>query len=248
MGEIMSKRLDGMLGLVTGASSGIGRAIALGLASEGAFVILNGRDKSKLAEVEREIIQISGQTQAAVIAADLEQEREVLRLAAAVQKQYGRLDILINSAGLTLSSTVEATATGEWDRLMAVNARAPFLLCRELVELLKQSEAGRIVNISSVVGVKGYALQCAYTASKHALRGFSIALAEELNSSGVRVHVICPGGVDTPMVSRVRPDIAKEDLISPEEIADWAVMLCCARGNGVVDEIRIRRAVSGPWF
>ena len=131
---------------------------------------------------------------------------------------------------------------------MTVNVRGPFLLCRQLLGLLKQSKAGRIVNISSVVGIKGYALQCAYTASKHALRGLSIALAEELKETHVRVHVLCPGGVDTDMVSRVRPDIPKEDLIDPEEIAELVLYLCTHQGNAVVDELRIRRRTSGPWF
>jgi NADP-dependent 3-hydroxy acid dehydrogenase YdfG len=114
--------------------------------------------------------------------------------------------------------------------------------------LLRAAKVAHIVNISSVVGVKGYPLQSAYTASKHALRGMSIALAEELRGSAVRVHVICPGGVDTEMAGRVRPDIDKTELIGPSEIAELVLYLVAHEGNAVVDEIHVRRVTSRPWF
>ncbi len=131
---------------------------------------------------------------------------------------------------------------------MQVNARAPFILCREALPLLGESEAGYIINIGSVVGVKGYPLQSAYTSSKHALRGMTISLAEELRGSSVRVHLVCPGGVNTEMVGSVRPDIKKEDLIEPDEIAELVLYLVTHKGNAVMDELHIRRAVSAPWF
>ena len=98
-----------------------------------------------------------------------------------------------------------------------------------------------------MVGVKGYAGQIAYTASKHALRGMSIALAKELRDTNIRVHVICPGGVETEMITQVRPDIPKEELIAPQEIADLILYLVTHRGNAVVDELHIRRTSSMPW-
>jgi NAD(P)-dependent dehydrogenase (short-subunit alcohol dehydrogenase family) len=155
---------------------------------------------------------------------------------------------LVNNAGITHSGALSETASETWDRLMAVNARGPFLLCREALPLLREAPRGCIINISSVVGVKGYARQTAYTASKHALRGFSIALAEELRETRIRVHVVCPGGVATEMVSRVRPDIAPEELIAPEEIAELVLYLASHQGNAVMDEIRLRRATAAPWF
>lgn len=239
----MADRLKDKVALVTGASRGIGRAAAAALAGEGAQVVMTARDRGRL---ETAAAAIGGQT--TVAAADLSDEAAVLDLAAGITERLGRLDILVNNAGITLSAPLEATSALDWDRLMAVNARAPFLLCRQLLPLLKASPAGRIINISSVVGVKGYPLQSAYTASKHALRGMSIALAEELRDTPVRVHVICPGGVDTDMVGRVRPDIPKEDLIAPEEIAEMVLYLCTHTGNAVIDELRPRRHTSGPWF
>jgi NAD(P)-dependent dehydrogenase (short-subunit alcohol dehydrogenase family) len=114
--------------------------------------------------------------------------------------------------------------------------------------MLRKSQAAYIINIASVVGVKGYPLQSAYTSSKHALRGMSISLAEELRDSNIRVHVLCPGGVDTGMVGNVRPDIKKEDLIGPDEIAELVVYLVTHKGNAVIDELHIRRATAAPWF
>jgi NAD(P)-dependent dehydrogenase (short-subunit alcohol dehydrogenase family) len=122
------------------------------------------------------------------------------------------------------------------------------LLTRQCLPLLKQAPQATIVNIASVVGVKGYPKQSAYTASKHALRGWSIALAEEMRDTNVRVHVLCPGGVDTDMVSSVRPDIPKDALIAPEEIAELVAYCFTHKGNAVVDEFRIRRSASAPWF
>jgi len=113
---------------------------------------------------------------------------------------------------------------------------------------LKKAEAAYIINIASVVGVKGYPLQSAYTASKHALRGMTMSLAEELADSNVRVHLLCPGGVDTDLIKKVRPDIKKDELMQPDEIAELVVYLVTHKGNAVIDELHIRRAASKPWF
>jgi 3-oxoacyl-[acyl-carrier protein] reductase len=164
------------------------------------------------------------------------------------REKCGRLDILINNAGITHSAKFDETRTEDLDRCWAINARAPFLLCREALPLLRQAETGFIVNISSVVGVKGYPLQSAYTASKHALRGMTMSLAEELRGTNIRVHVVCPGAVDTGMVGNVRPDINTADLIGPEEVAELVLYLVTRRGNAVVDELHIRRAAAAPWF
>jgi len=242
----MKEDLNGKVALVTGASRGIGKHIALRLASCGAMVVLTARNKALLNAAAE---QITDQNGAAIVAtAELTDEDSIKNLVKTVGDKAGRLDILINNAGITHSALLEETATEAWDRVMQINARAPFILCREALPLLRQSPRGCIVNISSVVGVKGYAKQGAYTASKHALRGMSISLAEELRDTNIRVHVLCPGAVDTDMAGGVRPDIKKEDLIDPEEIAELVEYLVTHKGNAVMDELRIRRAASGPWF
>ena len=242
----MAARLAGKVAMVTGGSRGIGRAIAVALGGDGATVVLAARSVAKLKETAELVRRAGGRAESVVT--ELTDEQSIKGLVATTREKFGRLDILVNNAGITHSARLEQTRTEDWDRCWAVNARAPFILCREALPLLKQAEAATIVNISSVVGVKGYPLQSAYTASKHALRGMTISLAEEMRGTNVRVHVICPGGVDTEMVQRVRPDIAKDELIGPEEIAELVLYLVTHKGNAVMDELRIRRATSSPWF
>jgi len=242
----MEKKLTGQVALVTGASRGIGRAIAVMLAQQGAMVIAAARNQAALENVVGEIKEQGGQAKSIVF--DLTDEQSIKALVEKIEAELGRLDILVNNAGLAYSALFENTVTEDFDRVMATNVRGPFILTRQCLPMLKQAERGFIINISSVVGIKGYPHQSAYTASKHALRGMSISLAEELRNTAVRVHVLCPGGVDTDMVSNVRPDINKDELIAPEEIAELVRYLVTHKGNGIVDEIHIRRATSGPWF
>ena len=242
----MAGRLTDKVAIVTGASRGIGRAISVALGAEGATVVLAARAHDELAATAAQVVEVGGAAE--IVPTELSDETAIQGLVQATAARFGRLDILINNAGVTHSAPLDQTRTEDLDRCWAINARAPFILCREALPLLKQAERGTIVNISSVVGIKGYPLQSAYTASKHALRGMSISLAEELRGTQVRVHVICPGGVDTEMVSRVRPDINKDELIGPDEIAELVVYLVTHRGNAVVDELHIRRATSSPWF
>jgi len=242
----MGERLDGKVAIVTGGSRGIGRAIAVALGAQGATLVLAARSPAKLDETANLVRRAGGRAETVVT--KLTEEGSIRSLVALVADKFGRLDVLINNAGITHSAPLEQTQTEDLDRCWAVNARAPFILCRQALPLLKQAEQATIINISSVVGVKGYPLQSAYTASKHALRGMTISLAEEMRGTSVRVHVICPGGVDTDMVQHVRPDIKKQDLIGPDEIADLVLYLVTHKGNAVVDELHVRRAVSSPWF
>jgi len=242
----MPRRLAGKVAIVTGASRGIGRAISIALAKEAATVVLAARSIKKLRETAQQVTQAEGYAE--IVVTDLTEEKSIKNLVKVTGKKFGRLNILVNNAGITHSAKLQETKTKDWERCFQVNARAPFLLCREALPLLKKADTAHIVNIASVVGVKGYPLQSAYTASKHALRGMTISLAEELKGSNIRVHLLCPGGVDTELVQKVRPDIKKEDLIQPEEIAELVVYLVTHKGNAVIDELHIRRAASSPWF
>jgi NAD(P)-dependent dehydrogenase (short-subunit alcohol dehydrogenase family) len=216
------------------------------LAGEGAAVVLTARSIEKLKETADMVTEVSGK--ADVVVTELANENSIKNLVEVTNRNFGRLDILVNNAGVTHSAKLEDTKTSDWDRCYKVNARAPFILCREALPLLKKSEAAYIINIASVVGVKGYPLQSAYTASKHALRGMTMSLAEELADSNVRVHLLCPGGVDTDLIEKVRPDIKKDELMQPDEIAELVVYLVTHKGNAVIDELHIRRAASKPWF
>jgi NAD(P)-dependent dehydrogenase (short-subunit alcohol dehydrogenase family) len=242
----MSKQLASKVAIVTGASRGIGRAISIALAQEAATVVLAARSTEKLHEVAEKVTKAGGKPE--IVVTELTEEESIKNLVKTTNEKFSRLDILINNAGVTHSAKLEQTATEDWQHCINVNARAPFILCREALPLLKKSQASYIINIASVVGVKGYPLQSAYTSSKHALRGMTISLAEELKGSNIRVHLLCPGGVDTDMVGSVRPDIKKDELINPEEIAELVLYLVTHKGNAVIDELHIRRAISTPWF
>jgi len=242
----MGKPLAGKVAIVTGASRGIGRAISVALAREAATVVLAARSIQKLQETADQVTKAGGK--ADIVVTELTEEESIKSLVKVTNEKFSRLDILVNNAGVTHSARLEETATEDWQRCMQINARAPFILCREALPLLKKAAAGYIINIASVVGVKGYPLQSAYTSSKHALRGMTISLAEELRGSNIRVHLLCPGGVDTDLVQKVRPDIKRDELMQPEEIAELVVYLVTHKGNAVIDELHIRRATSTPWF
>ncbi|MBN8215776.1 MAG: SDR family NAD(P)-dependent oxidoreductase [Spirochaetes bacterium] len=230
--------------LVTGASRGIGKAIAKRLAIGGARLALVGRGLRGLEEASRELGPTGGE--ALLLPYDLTEASSYPRILKAILERWGRLDALVNNAGIAETAPFESETPDAWDRLLAVNARAPFFLTQAVLPELRKTK-GRIVNIASVVAHTGYAQQAAYSASKHALLGWTKALARELVSDGVRVHIIAPGGVATEMVSRMRPDIRPEELIQPEEVAEAVAYLLSMNGRGVVDEIQLRRADKTPF-
>jgi 3-oxoacyl-[acyl-carrier protein] reductase len=267
--------LSGKVALVTGAGRGIGRCIALNLARSGASLSLTARTLADLETVRAEIEAEGGI--AASFPADVCIEADVTSLLERTMQRFGRLDIVVNNAGVGVFKPLVETTAEEWDRIMAVNARGPFLVCRAAIPFLRHrprqpnlDDEGRgrgappgdpvggrtglggqprstIINIASVVAVKGYADQTAYSASKHALLGMSKALAREVQRDGIRVHVISPGGVDTELIARARPDLGPADLMQPQEIADIVLFLVTRDGNAVIDEINVRRERSTPW-
>lgn len=232
--------LQGRTAVITGASGGIGRSLAIALAREGVNLLITGRNEHRLNHLKTQLEQKGIRAEA--LAVDITVSGAPVRIVDAALRLGGGLDILINNAGLGDAASIIETDEEMWDSLMNTNAKAPFFLCREAIPHLKKSNAAAIINISSVVGRKGYVNQAAYTASKHALTGFTKVLAQEVQSDGIRVHLIAPGGVATEMVTRVRPDLDVSELIQPDEIAEIVVFLLKHRGNAVVDEINIRRS------
>ncbi len=238
-------KLAGKTALITGASRGIGRAIALRLSEAGVKTALVGRNKNSLITVKEEIEKEGGK--ARIYQFDLASVSEIGGLVKRVAEDFGGIDILVNNAGLADSKPFEKTTEAEWDRIFTVNAKAPFFLCKEALPYLVKSGNAGIINITSVVAKKGYPDQSVYSASKHALYGLSKALAKELQERGIKIHTVGPGGVATEMVTRVRPDIKSDNLIQPEAIAEIVVFLLTLGGNAVVDEIDVRRAGKTPW-
>lgn len=239
----MQNKLKGKTYLITGATRGIGKSIAEVLSAHGAGVVLSGRDESLLKKLSD---SLEG-SNVHCCPADLTKEQDCIRLAESIQKLDLSLDGLINNAGVGVFGPTEETSTQSWDTVMAVNARAPFILSRECIPLLRNNGGGHIINIASVVANKGYPNQSTYAASKHALLGFSKSLAKEVQPDGIRVHVLCPGGVDTDMAGDARPDLDRSLLMGVEEISETVLFLLTRKGNAVIDQINLRREASTPW-
>jgi 3-oxoacyl-[acyl-carrier protein] reductase len=206
--------------VVTGASRGIGRAIALRLVDGGAKVAMLGRDRKTLPK---------GGFVCDV--ADADQLRETM---AAIDERFGQVHILINNAafGGPLHD-LESTDDAEWDRYLATNITAPFQLCRHYLPLMKKQSFGRIVNISSVLGLVGAPQSAAYAATKHALIGLTRSLALEAAPFGVTVNAVCPGYIKTDM-TRGKPAIPAGRFGTPEEVAEMTAMLC-RRESGYIN-------------
>ena len=237
--------LNGRRALITGAGGGIGRAIALRLAEAGMKLALVGRDAQKLV---RTAALTGCPLDMLVLPVDLTKPGGIDDVMRILSGHFKGLDVLVNNAGAALSRPFEETTLGDFDRIMAINVRAPFELCRRCLPLLRQSDCPTIINMGSVVSHKGYALQSAYAASKHALLGMTRALAKEVAPEGIRVHMLSPGGVFTDMVRVARPDLTEEGMIAPEEIAELAAYLIGHRHNGVIDEIQIHRTGKEPFL
>lgn len=238
--------LKGKIALITGASGGIGSCIARRFAQDGISLALLGRSKEKLAATAASVREYGVET--LLLPGDLLDDAYLEDCFAAVKERFGGLDILVNNAGIALSRSFEETTMAEFDRIMALNARIPYLACHLALPLLRCSECASILNIASVVAHKGYPLQSAYAASKHALAGFTKSLASEVYREDIRVHLISPGGVFTDMVRIARPDLTGEDMILPEDIAEIAAFFIEHRTNAVIDEICVHRSGKEPFL
>jgi 3-oxoacyl-[acyl-carrier protein] reductase len=225
--------------LITGASRGIGAAIARKLSELGYHLILTGRDAAALAETQAACA--SAQT----VVADLSVAADVERLFGSVE----RIDLLVNNAGIGIFGRIADFSLEDWQRIQKVNVEGAFLCTQAAMKKMAAQGGGRIINISSVVGVKGYAEQAAYGASKHALLGLTKSAIEEGREANIRVHAICPGGVATDMVRQSRPDLTDfSAMIQPEDVAEAVAYLDSLPPNITVDVIHLRRTASAQTW
>ena len=237
---------EGKTAIVTGASGGIGAAICKKLAPMKMNLVLSGRKRDMLDDLASELRRMGAEV--IICDGDVTDSTFVRTLPQAALDHFGCLDVLINCAGIAQNQRFDEVTEEDFDQIMNLNVRAPFFLCQASLPALRQSDCGTIINMTSVVTHKGYPLQSVYAASKHALAGFSKSLANEVYKENLRVHLISPGGVYTPMVALARPDLTPDMLSLPEDIADIAVFYLEHRdANAVIDEIQVHRAGKEPF-
>jgi NAD(P)-dependent dehydrogenase (short-subunit alcohol dehydrogenase family) len=210
--------LSGQVALVTGAGAGLGRAVALGLAAEGAQVF-------GVSIVAAELEELAAAAAASgvyveTIHADVGDEADTRRVADAVLDGQDRLDVLVNNAGVIAVKPIEETEPGEWDRILRTNLRGPYLYCRAFVPSMKRRHGGTIINVSSQSGVMGFVGEAAYCPSKFGLEGLTKTLALELAPWQIRVCSVHPGvAMRTPMSMTTYDEAAKSEWVDPAEIA-----------------------------
>lgn len=232
--------------LVTGGSRGIGKAIAEQLSQQKVKIILTAKDPARLQSTADEL-KANG-SDIHTISCDLTNPNDVKRMTKESCTHFGRLDILINNAGMGIMKPFEDSTIEEWNSLMNINALAPFIICQECVPALKKSNYAMIVNIGSVMGINGYVNQSLYAASKHALMGFTKVMSQELQKYDIRVHAVNPGGVATDLAKTMRPDLDTSGMMKPDEIANIVLFVLQNRNNAVIDDLHIRRSTGTAWY
>lgn len=231
------RELAGQIAVVTGAGRGIGRAIATRLARMGATVVLVARDAIQIDEVRNEIHSAGGLAESAPC--DLLDAEAIAALGAWIREKYGRCDVLVNNAAIgNQGQPLHAMRLEDWDRLMATNLRAPYLMIRALAPLMIDARSGHIVNISSLAGKNPLRNGAAYSASKWGLNGLTYSVAEELRDYGIRVSVVAPGSVNTRFGGSGDKDPTKK--IQPDDIAEVVAMLVAQAPQSFISEVLIR--------
>ncbi|MDQ0202802.1 3-oxoacyl-[acyl-carrier-protein] reductase [Pectinatus haikarae] len=236
--------LEGKVALVTGASRGIGRSIALSLAANGALVAVNYAGNTKAAEaVKAEIIGNGGK--AIIVKADVSDEEAAGKMIDAVIAEYGTLDILVNNAGITRDTLLARMKKQDWDAVINTNLTGVFNCTKIVAKLMMKKRAGRIINMASVVGMTGNIGQANYAAAKAGVIGFTKSLARELAARGITVNAVAPGFISTDMTS-VISDKAKENILSdiplgkmgsPEDVANTVLFLVSDRAAYITGQV-----------
>jgi 3-oxoacyl-[acyl-carrier protein] reductase len=238
-----TKFLSGQVALVTGASRGLGQAIALALATEGASIAAVARSEEAL-QATIEAIRAAGGT-AEPFALDVADSAAVDAAIEKISARFGKIDILVNNAGVTRDGLLARMTTEAWDTVINTNLKGAFHLTRPVGRLMVKQRAGRIINISSVIGLMGNAGQANYAASKAGLIGFSKSVAREFASRGITCNVVCPGFIETDMTKDLGDDLKKklleriplQRLGQPGDIAGVVAFLCSPAASYITGQI-----------
>jgi 3-oxoacyl-[acyl-carrier protein] reductase len=225
--------------LVTGATQGIGRATALALGRAGYRVGICARTESKIRNLVTHLKEEG--IEAAGAAADVGEPDQVSRAVEQVTSALGEIDVLVNNAGVLIAKPLEELTLDDWDTTMATNLRSLFLVTRAVLPSMRRRQQGTIVNVASLAGRNGFVGGTAYTASKHAVLGFSKSLMLETRKENIRVIAVCPGSVATGMLQE-QPMLKSnpERILRPEDVADTIVHAVTLPGRALVSELDIR--------
>jgi NAD(P)-dependent dehydrogenase (short-subunit alcohol dehydrogenase family) len=247
------RQLTGTSALITGATSGLGRAVALRLADAGADVALVGRREGDLARATADVAARG--VRALPLSVDLGVTAELAAVVDRAAAELGRLTILVNAAGTDVPGSAEKLTLGEWERVVAVNLTAPFALAKAAMPHLRRSGGGLIVNVSSVAGRRGWGNASAYCATKFALTGLTQSLAAEGRPDRIRVCVLYPGAMNTnwgtfepqgDRAAQVQPSDPHVSL-DPTVVADLIAWMATSPGEPVLNEVTVTPLLEGGW-
>jgi NADP-dependent 3-hydroxy acid dehydrogenase YdfG len=234
----MDRALIGQVAIVTGAGRGIGRAIAERFAAEGASVVLAARTVSDLENVARALDRADAHPLA--VPTDVTDDGAVQRLVERAVEAFGRIDILVTAAGVASFGPVsEAATTRDWDAMLAVNLRAVMTCCRAVLPPMLARRGGTIINVASIAANRPIPGAAAYTATKAGVLGWSRVLAEELRAGGVRVGVLVPGAVDTPLWDAIPGGPDRTRMLRPEDVARAAVLMASLPPRATLEEVTL---------
>ena len=240
-------KLDGKVAIVTGGGRGIGRAVALALAKNGASVVVSARTTAEIEDVAQEVRELGQKALAAQ--ADVSSETDVSDLVARTLEAFGRMDILVNNAAANLPVRhVKDLTLAEWNRVVEVNLTGPFLCCRAVLPTMMKQHSGKIINVSSIGGRRGAAGRSPYRPTKAALINFTECLAAEVKQYGIDVNCVCPGGTATQMMTDIGRAKGRTDLMQPEQIAEVVLFLASLESSAITGAVIDAFGMSNPLF
>lgn len=237
----MSQKLSGKVAIITGASAGIGQAVATTLAKEGAHLVLTARREERLDELVKQCEDLGAQ--AIAVAGDAREESTAQNVIEAAKTKFGRIDILLNNAGMGIYKELVETSVEDYDEMMDTNVRSTFLFSRHAVPVMIEQKSGTLLMLSSIAGIYGFAGEAVYCATKFAQIGFAQALDRELREKGIKVGVICPGGVKTEFAigqGRTEAGVAESGMLEAQDVADVVLLACTQSAGSRIIEIQMR--------
>ncbi len=236
--------LKGKIAIITGGGSGIGQGIAVRLGQAGVNIVISGRRIAPLEETITIIRENGGRARA--FRGDVSNEAEVERLVKSTIETYGTVDILVNNAGISGGGHIHQHDIKDWDSVMAVNLRGPFLMARAVLPIMRDRRYGHIFNISSEAGIEYYPGNGAYGVSKHALNALAEFIQRENQDYNIRVDTICPGMVLSEM-TQSHPKLNHDKCLTPDDIADLILWLVTRRYNIKIGTSILIQTMENPW-